>query len=150
MPRIVRRLNMDAATVPPPRSRQLQRYLVVALIGLAIGLVPTLISLYQARSTAADLRDRLQMAELENHLARSAVMARHGDYAAARDAASAFFTAAGEQLATEASLSSQRADALRALLADRDDVITLLARGDPAGADRMSAMYLSYRAAPLR
>ena len=134
-------------TDTPPltdRAKQMQRVALAGLVGLLLGVIPLTFTLYQSHRTATDLRHQLHLSSLENQLARSAVLARHGDYAAARDAASAFFTAASEELAT-VEPQSARAETLRALLQDRDNVITLLARGDPAGADRLSAMYLSYR-----
>jgi hypothetical protein len=140
---------MAGAPPVPDRPKQLQRLALAGFTGLLIGVIPLVVILYQSRSTAGDLRQRLHIVELENQLARSAVLARHGDYAGARDAVSAFFSAANEELAT-ANPSAGRAEALRALLQDRDDVITLLARGDPAGADRVSTMYLAYRNAPVR
>ena len=41
---------------------------------------------------------------------------------------------------------AQRAGA-QTLFAGRDEVITLLARGDPAAADRLSDLYVAYRKA---
>lgn len=62
----------------------------------------------------------------------AALHARRGEYEKARNAAGAFFTPlrAGEQV--------ERA---RAAPASRDDIITPLARNDPARADRL-AVYL--------
>jgi hypothetical protein len=143
--------GIGAMTGTPPitdRARQLQRLALGALIGLLAGMVLLLFPLLQARRSAAELRHQLHVVGLENQLARTALMARQGEYPAARDAASAFFTAASEELASETA-SDGRTEALRALLQDRDHVITLLARGDPAGADRAGEMYLSYRNAPV-
>ena len=75
-------------------------------------------------------------------------MARHGDYTAAREAASRFFNDArqavdaGDETLTPAQLSS-----LQSALAERDALITLLARGDAAGAERSTTMYVAHRAA---
>ncbi len=139
----------NASPVPPPRTQQWRALAIAALVGFLIGVLPTLVALYQARSAAADLRQRLHLIDLENHLARSAVLARQADYPGARDAASAFFNAASTEI-QGGNASRERAEALRGLLAERDDVITLLARGDPAGGDKVAAMFMTYRSAPVQ
>ncbi|MGH9943923.1 MAG: hypothetical protein ACRD9R_16380, partial [Pyrinomonadaceae bacterium] len=45
----------------------------------------------------------------------------------------------------ERALTQQQRDALQPLLAQRDEVITLLARSDPAAADRLADLYTAYR-----
>jgi hypothetical protein len=47
---------------------------------------------------------------------------------------------------TQALTAAQR-DALRPLLTQRDELITLLARGDPAAAPRLADMYAAFRKA---
>lgn len=136
------------SSLPPTRLKRLQLYAICVLAGLLVGLVPTSLSLYQARRERDQAQSRVRAAELELGLSRSAVLARHGDYNAARDAASDFFSRAGQELdAASSDLTAAELNTLRSLLADRDTAITLLARSDPAGADRMAAMYLAYRAA---
>ncbi|MDQ3651133.1 MAG: hypothetical protein M3458_12825, partial [Acidobacteriota bacterium] len=44
-------------------------------------------------------------------------------------------------------LSAEQVDRARAILAARDDLITLLARNDPASADRLTDIYVAYRSA---
>jgi hypothetical protein len=70
--------------------------------------------------------------------------ARHGDYAAARDAASRFFSDAAREV-DSGELPAAPQSHLQSALADRDTIITLLVRGDPAGAERMTAMFVAYR-----
>ena len=43
-------------------------------------------------------------------------------------------------------LTAQERTQIPALLSGRDEVITLLSRGDPASADRVSDIYVAYRA----
>jgi hypothetical protein len=129
--------------------KRFQLYAICVLGGLLVGLIPTSLALYQARGERNQAQSRLRAVELELSLARSAVLARSGDYNAARDAASNFFSLAdGELAATDSDLPAAQLSTLRSLLADRDTVITLLARSDPAGADRVAAMYLAYRGSP--
>jgi hypothetical protein len=71
-----------------------------------------------------------------------------GDYEPARQATSDFFSALHLQLEPSNSgsdLTSPQRDALKPLMNDRDNLITLLARSDPASADRLSDLYLAYQ-----
>ena len=135
----------DAAS---SRSKQLRTIAVCLLAGLLIGLVPAGVSLMRTQRERDDLQQQLRLANLEMNLAGTAVMARHGDYTAARDAASRFFSDAqaavdrGDDTLTAAQLTY-----LQSALAERDALITLLARSDPAGAERSTAMYVEYRTA---
>ena len=73
----------------------------------------------------------------------AAIDSRRGEYERARVAASSFFTSLREQVdVTQDSedLTAQQRDGLRPLLNQRDDLITLLARSDPAAADRLAEM----------
>ena len=105
-------------------------------------------------STARDLarqRDSAQR-ELTIHtmagsLAAAAFDGRRGDYEPARQAASRFFTALQEQIdlnETSALTAEQRSE-LAAFFQQRDNIITLLARSDPAAADRLSDLYIAFR-----
>ena len=135
-------------TPSPTRSKQIKTYGICFLTGLLVGLIPTGIRLVQTQGERNTLQQRLQVANLEMNLASAALMARHGDYTAARDSASRFFNDAsqtvddGDDALTPAQLTS-----LRSALAERDALITLLARGDAAGAERSTTMYVAHRAA---
>jgi hypothetical protein len=82
-------------------------------------------------------------------LASAAIDARRGDYEPARQGASEFFTELRAEMdrgAKSALTEAQRA-ALEPMFAQRDNIITLLARSDPAAADRLSDIYAGYRKA---
>jgi hypothetical protein len=84
---------------------------------------------------------------MQNKLSAAAIDARRGDYEPARQAASQFFSSLREETDKgEASALSQaqRASVLP-LFTRRDEIITLLARNDPASADQLSDLYASYR-----
>ena len=130
-----------------PRLQQLKAYGVWFLAGLLIGLLTVGIRLYQAQRAGDVLQQQLQATQLEMHLASAALMARHGDYTAARDAASQFFSAARQALDDPATLSAPQRNHLQGVLMERDALISLLSRGDPAGAERSTAMYVAHRAA---
>lgn len=130
-----------------PLLRRVGIYAVVLLVGFLLGLVPMWLS---ARSRAAE-RDAaqrdLRLCRLERNLLAAAVESRRGEYERARLAASNFFTSLREQVdvaGEQSDLNATQKESLRPLLNQRDDLITLLARSDPAAADRLAEMYMSY------
>jgi hypothetical protein len=131
-----------------PRLPQFKAYGVWFLAGLLIGVLPVGIRLYQAQRAGDALQQQLQATQMEMHLASAALMARHGDYTAAREAASQFFSAARQAVDDpDATLSAAQRSQLQGVLTERDALISLLSRGDPAGAERSTAMYVAHRAA---
>ena len=136
-----------AHSTTPSRLTKAKAYGISFLAGLLIGLVPLTVLLIQTRSERNSLRQQLAVEHLEMNLAGAALMARHGDYTAARDAASRFFSDARQAAdGGNNTLSPAQLTHLQTALADRDVLITLLARGDPAGAERSTAMYVAHRA----
>ena len=129
-------------------GRRFAIYAAVLVGVFLLGLVPMWLS---ARGRAAErdaARRELRLCRVQGGLAAAALDARRGDYEPARQGASNFFTALGEQVNGDASdLTSAQRESLRPLLDGRDDLITLLARSDPASADRLSDLYASYRKA---
>ncbi len=121
----------------------------VLLVVFLLGLVPMWL---QARASAAKLADaerRLTLAGMQGDLASAAIDARRGDYEPARQAVSQFFTTIRAEIDkgdTSDFTQAQRAG-VQPLFAGRDEIITLLARSDPASADRLSDLYVAYRKA---
>ncbi|HEX7316303.1 MAG TPA: hypothetical protein VF297_20525 [Pyrinomonadaceae bacterium] len=140
-------------STPVSRSTPLLRrfiiYAGVLLVGFLLGFVPMWL---QARASAARLADaerRLTLVVMRDDLASAALDARRGDYEPARQSASQFFTSLRAEIDkgdTSYFTQAQRAGA-QPLLAGRDEIITLLARSDPASADRLSELYVAYRKA---
>ncbi|HUQ86341.1 MAG TPA: LapA family protein [Vicinamibacterales bacterium] len=134
-----------------PRSNQFKTYAICFLAGLLIGLVPVGVRLFQTQRERNTLQQQLRAANLELNLSSAAVMARHGDYTAARDAASRYFSDAKVAVDDrDGTMTAGQLTHLQSALADRDSVITLLSRGDPAGAERLTTMYVAHRAAHPR
>lgn len=142
---------MDNAVNQPLRVTRLKRlgvHATVAFAALLIGFVP----MWLVARTRANERDAveqvLRLTQLENTLAGAAVQARRGEYEPAREAASTFYTNLRAELERSPSgfTGSQR-ELLQPLLAQRDQLITLLARADPAVAERLANAYVSYRQA---
>lgn len=140
---------MDNATTRPPNEARLRRLGVYALVVLAaflIGLVPMWL-VARTRANERDIaRQELRVTQLENGLAAAAILARRGDYEPARAAASSFYTALRAALDDSRPVFSlPQREMMQSLIAQRDQVITLLARGDPAVAGRLGDAYVSYR-----
>ena len=131
------------------RVRRLILYVVVLLVAFLAGLVPMwLKSRTYARERDA-LQASLQISKLQNMLANSAIDARRGEYEPARQAASDFFTNLGTEVARgrDSAFNEAQRNVLRTMFDTRDDTITLLARSDPASADRLVDLYTKYRQA---
>jgi hypothetical protein len=131
---------------------QIRRFIIyggVLLVVFLLGLVPMWL---QSRASAAKLADaerRLNLAGMQGNLASAAIDARRGDYEPARQAVSQFFTSLRAEIdegETSDFTQAQRAG-LQPLFDGRDEIITLLARSDPASADRLSDLYVAYRKA---
>ena len=132
-----------------PLGRRFIVYAGVLLVGVLLGLVPMWL---QSRATAAGLADaerRLTLVGMEGGLASAAIDARRGDYEPARQSASQFFTSLRAEIdkGDSSSLTQAQRAGAQPLLAGRDEIITLLARGDPASADRLSELYVAHRKA---
>ena len=145
--------------------RRVVTYAVVLLIGFAIGFVPMWLksgesarSLSQATSRAdlartqntlasAVAEQQLNLATMQNTLASAAIDAQRGDYESARITASSFFTSlrAEANKGDDSSLSQAQKDGVEPVFARRDEIISLLARNDPAAAERLSDLYVSFR-----
>jgi hypothetical protein len=111
-----------------------------------LGFVPMWLSARERSEQRDAARRELRIARLENSLAFAAVSARRGQYELARRAASDFFTALRQEMdsAGESALTPDGRPAVRGLLERRDETITLLARNDPASAERLSDLYVAY------
>ena len=135
------------------RESPLRRYAIYALILVVVfllGLVPMWLSARSRARERDEARRELRLSKVENDLSSAVINARRGEYEPARQATSRFFTS----LVTQCDATSQptdltraQCDALRQPLAHRDELITLLARSDPASADRLSDMYVLHQKA---
>ena len=128
----------------------MQRFIIyggVALIFFLLGFVPMWLKARTATSHLVEAEQQLSLVRMQNHLATAVIDARRGDYEPARQAASQFFTSLRAEIDRKdaSSLTRAQREGVEALFAGRDEVITLLARSDPASADRLSDLYVSYR-----
>ena len=122
-------------------------YAAVLLIVFLLGFIPMWLKAGARASSLAEAEHQLSLARMQNNIASAVIDARGGDYEPARQAASQFFTSLGAETESgnASALTQAQREGAQPLLTRRDEIITLLARSDPAAADRLSDLYVSYR-----
>lgn len=125
--------------------KRLAVYAAALLVAFLLGLVPMWVSKGDTARQRDAAQANLRLSQLQNRLATAAIYARHGEYEPARLAVSDFYTdLRNETTRSESALQPAQIEAVKPILAQRDDLITLLARYDQAAADRLADLYLSY------
>jgi hypothetical protein len=134
---------------PGKTSRRILLFVGAALVVFLAGFVPMWMKARDQSTGREKAEQALAVARIVKDLGSSAIDARRAEYEAAREEASAFFTEAHVEIDQRghSTLSPQQRDSLAPLLAPRDELITLLARSDPASADRLSNLYVAVRKA---
>jgi hypothetical protein len=137
-------MSKDVQPKPVKTTSWVRRVIIYTILLLAVfllGFVPMWWKSRECSSRLSEAEQQLNLARIQNTLASAAIDARRGDYESARQSASDFFTSVEDASA----LSPAQREGVQPLLTQRDEIITLLARGDPAAADRLSDLYQSYR-----
>jgi hypothetical protein len=122
-------------------------YAAALLVAFMLGFLPMWLKTRGCATSLGEAEQQLGLARMQNKLSAAAIDARRGDYEPARQAASQFFTSLrGETDKGGASaLTQAQREGVLPLFTQRDEIITLLSRSDPASADRLSDLYASYR-----
>lgn len=138
-------------TKPPEMDSKIKRigiYAGVLIVAFLLGLVPMWLKARTSANERDVARRELRLCRLQGTLASATLNARRGEYEVARQATSEFFTALYNQVHSiggQSDLTAQQRESLKPLMNDRDNLITLMARGDPASADRLSDLYVAYQ-----
>jgi hypothetical protein len=130
--------------------RRFAIYAIGLVVVFLLGLIPMWLTSRTRAKERDEARRELRLSDMENNLGAAAINARRGEYEPARQATSTFFTTLGAQCdgSTEPSdMTRAQCETIRPALDQRDEVITLLARSDPASADRLTAIYVLYQKA---
>jgi len=127
--------------------RRVLGYTIVLIVVFLLGFIPMWLQSRESARNLARAEQHLALARMENTLAAATIDAWRGAYEPARQSAGDFFTAVRTEIdrGEESALSLTQREGVRPLLAQRDDTVTLLARGDPAAADRLADLYSAYR-----
>ncbi|HEU4875420.1 MAG TPA: hypothetical protein VFT44_20095 [Pyrinomonadaceae bacterium] len=135
----------------PVKSRPAaQRFLIyagVVLVIFLLGFVPMWLRARAASSSLVETEHQLIIVRMQNNLASAAIDARRGDYEPARQAVSQFFTSLRAEMdkGDTSNYTQAQRQGMQPLFAGRDELITLLARNDPASADRLADLFVAYR-----
>src|SRR5260370_11984376 len=127
----------------PKTGRRILLYLVAMAVIFLAGYTPPWLRLRDQTALREKAEHALTVTRIVKDLGSAAIDARRGAYQPARQGASALFTAANfemDQRDRSALPETQRKE-LAPLLGSRDEIITLLARNDPASAGRLSHWY---------
>jgi len=138
-------MSEDLQRKPIKSSSGMQRYIIYAgvlLVVFLLGLIPMWLKARTAASSLAEAEHQLVLCKMQSDLASAVIDARRGDYEPARQAVSRFFTTLS---ADSSNYTEAQRNAMQQLFAGRDELITLLARNDPASADRLSDLFVAYR-----
>jgi hypothetical protein len=127
-----------------------QRFIIYAVVLLAVfllGLVPMWLKARECGARLAESEHELVRVRTQSNLASAVIDTRRGDYEPARQAVSQFFTSLNAEIdkGEASAFTKAQRDGMQPLLTGRDDLITLLARNDPASADRLSDLFVAYR-----
>jgi hypothetical protein len=131
----------------PPLLQRIAIYGGVLLVVFLLGFIPMWLKARQSSSSLVETERQLTLARMQSNLASAVIDARRGDYEPARQTASQFFTSLSAEFdkGDASSFTQAQRAGLQALFTGRDELITLLARSDPASADRLSDLYVAYR-----
>ena len=145
-------MSEDVEPVPRKSTSVMRRFIIYAgvlLVVFLLGFVPMWLQARASAGRLADAERRLTLVGMQGNLASAVIDARRGDYEPARQAVSQFFTSLREEIdkGDTSDFTQAQRTAVQPLFAERDEIITLLARSDPASADRLSDLYVAYRKA---
>jgi hypothetical protein len=143
-------MNEDVQTKPVKSTPARQRGLIYAgvlLVVFLMGFVPMWVKARAANSSLVETEHQLILVRMQSNVASAAIDARRGDYEPARQACSQFFTTLRAEIdkGDTSNFTPAQRQGMQPLFAGRDEIITLLARSDPASADRLSDLYVAYR-----
>ena len=143
-------MSEDIQPKPVKSTPAPQRFIIygaVLLVVFLLGFVPMWLKARHSASSLVEADHQLTLARMQNNLASAVIDARRGEYEPARQAASQFFTFVRTEIdqGEASNLTQAQRQGLPPLLAGRDEVITLLARSDPASVERLSDLYVAYR-----
>ena len=143
-------MSEDLQPKPTKSTSVMRRYLIYAavlVIVFLLGLIPMWLKARTANSSLTEAEHQLALCKMQNDLASAVIDARRGDYEPARQALSRFFTSlsADTNKGDSSNYTEAQRNSMQPLFARRDELITLLARNDPASADSLSDLFVAYR-----
>jgi hypothetical protein len=143
----------DVETMPPQsepetphqasRGKLIGAFLLVAVAAFGLGYAPLEMKRRDLDRQLSELRVDLRLARLHRLLGTATVQAMRNDYPAATTAAVDFFAGCREAATLDLTTRPRTANALSAYASTRDEVVSLLAAGDPAAKERLTELFLA-------
>ena len=142
------RLRIDDPEVTPGNGA-LRRWLIrigALLLAFLIGFVPMWLNNRQLNRSLEERARELRRGRIQNVLASAAIYARRGEYETARQNSSSFYTELAPEMDTgqNSILTEPERLGMNTVLSERDEMITLLSRNDPAAGERLSNVFVEY------
>ena len=144
-------MDRDEATIVRNESpvKKYAIYAAILLVVFLLGLVPMW---YQKSQVAYELQNtqtQLRKLETENLLTTSYINVRAGEYEAARQSMSAYFTRLDAEVekGKDGFFTDAQRENLKPILSERDGTITMLAQRDQGSANRLGDIYMNYKEA---
>ena len=140
-------MSEDVQIKPVKSTPVKQRFIIYAgvlLVIFLVGFIPMWLKARAATSSLIETEHQLILVRMQSNLASAVIDARRGDYEPARQASSQFFTTLRAEIdkGDASNFTPAQRQGMQPLFAGRDEIITLLARSDPACADRLSDLYV--------
>ena len=135
--------SISAFTIP---GRRVALLVSLALGFFLLGFAPMWLKATRAIEQRDAAQRGVRLAQLQNTLAAALIDVQRGQFEPARQLTSDFYTDLRRQVDSDtgSTLTSGQRERLRSLLAERDELITLLARSDAGARDRLFAVYSTY------
>lgn len=134
---------------PLAKPRKLIAWLPVLILcgAFLVGFVPMWLKSSRLSAELFRVERQARVLQIQITFADAALDARHGDYEPARQGMANFFSLVNTETdrGIGSALPTGTTENLKPILAQRDDLITLLARGDPASAERLAIAYTGFR-----
>ena len=131
------------------RAKKLFSWLPVFVLcgAFLIGFVPMWLKANRLNKELFRAQRAARLEQIQITFADAALDARRGDYEPARQRMASFFSLVTAEMdrGFGSAMPAGAEEKLKPLLAQRDDLITLLARGDPASAERLANAYANFR-----
>ena len=139
---------MNASVQPKPvTSTPLTRWVIfytaLLLVAFLLGFVPMWLKSRKCFRSLSEAERQLSLIRIHNALISAVIEVWQNNYEPARQAASDFFTFLRAEIdrGDDAALSPVQREGVQRLFSQRDEIITLLARSDPAAVDRLADLY---------
>lgn len=125
------------------RGQRLGLVAAAVVIAFLAGFVPQWLRVQTLEGELAEARREIVTLELQTRLGAALSEAQRGNYERARQLMTGFFSGLQERSGEIGPSPEQRRE-LDALLAQRDEVITLLSRAQPESTSRLNMMFSRY------